>query len=160
MPAERYFHHGPFAAEEVVTLTGAEAHHLVNVMRGTVGDQVEVIDGKGSLAKATVREIHRKHGVELAVTQVTHKRPPERGLILVQAIPRLSRLDCIVQVFADKSATVRYRTLLMYASPLVPSDCRTPATQHISTDSIQQINYCSSVCNYKPSCHNAPATAC
>ena len=35
--------------EQIPLLTGQDAHHLKNVLRAKVGDQVELLDGNGTL---------------------------------------------------------------------------------------------------------------
>ena len=43
----RFFLGNPVAADEILTVTGAEAHHLKNVLRLKPGTRVVFFDGKG-----------------------------------------------------------------------------------------------------------------
>jgi len=56
-------------SKPVVKLTGTEAHHLAGVLRGRVGETVELFDGQGTLAEATITEI-TKGRVILEVKQL------------------------------------------------------------------------------------------
>ena len=96
MPAERFYYELPLLPNQTVTLKDQEFHHLVNVMRATKGDRVELIDGKGTLAEASVEAIH-KHQATLHVHQLTASLPPPSKIILAQAIPRMTRIDFILE---------------------------------------------------------------
>lgn len=63
--ADRYFVEAPIAGEQV-TLTGPEAHHLINVMRARRGAKVILFDGSGCEFTARVEQIGR-NDIELAV---------------------------------------------------------------------------------------------
>jgi len=81
---ERYFTEGIIDADRV-TLEGAEAHHLLHVMRAEPGAQVVLFDGQGGEYDATVAVCGRA-SVEL---EVTAERAIERELpyCLTLAVP-------------------------------------------------------------------------
>jgi 16S rRNA (uracil1498-N3)-methyltransferase len=96
MPANRYYHPQLFQANSEIYLEGAEQHHLVSVMRTHVGDSVELVNGLGQLAIGALAAIEKKHAklVLLSVTSV----PAEPGQrILAQALPKMARLECILE---------------------------------------------------------------
>jgi len=97
MPVERYYFEGPLSAGSAIILEGGEVHHLVNVMRSVKGDTVEVVNGRGVLASASIQSIEKKRHVTLMVGKVTKQRPPRHEIVIVQAIPRLNRLDFILE---------------------------------------------------------------
>ena len=96
MPAERYFLATPFEEDASVSLEEKEAHHLIRVMRAQPGEAVELVNGLGQLAQATVVECHKKRA-DLRIDKVVEKPKPAFRLILAQAIPRTSRLEMIVE---------------------------------------------------------------
>jgi 16S rRNA (uracil1498-N3)-methyltransferase len=96
MPAERYHIDRPLEANNTVLLKDNEFHHLVRVMRSRVGDSVELVNGQGVLACATVREIF-KDGVTLSVEEVQRETRSKPTIILAQAIPKPNRLDFILE---------------------------------------------------------------
>lgn len=77
-------------------LEGEEAHHLLHVLRGKVGDQVTVIDGAGREAFTEVVEASRKEA-RIKVIQQTQSPPPAVEITLIQALPREQRMDLILQ---------------------------------------------------------------
>ena len=55
---QRYFAETPITTDQVV-LAGSEAHHLLHVMRASIGQQVTLFDGSGSEFVATVAKLGR-----------------------------------------------------------------------------------------------------
>lgn len=95
MPVNRYY-------SFTETITGDELTHL-KVTRAKVDDQIELIDGKGRLATATITSINKKEAT--VAIQSTHTEPPKKGPILAQAIPRLNRLDTILEKGCELGAS-------------------------------------------------------
>jgi 16S rRNA (uracil1498-N3)-methyltransferase len=96
MPAERYFIDELLQSHEIKILRGTEFHHLVHVMRTRKGEQVELVNGQGLLARTIVKEI-RKDQALLLIEQIEQEPPPSIQVILAQAIPKLNRLDFILE---------------------------------------------------------------
>lgn len=96
MPAERYFAPSPLVKGESLAIQGQEFHHLLHVMRTKVGDSVEVVNGQGGFALANVERIEKKQAV-LVLQEVKHYPKPPFEVILAQAIPKINRLDFIVE---------------------------------------------------------------
>jgi len=96
MPAERFYYEFPLLPNQTVALKDQEFHHLVNVMRASTGDPIELIDGKGTLANASIEAIH-KHQAVLYVHKVRAAAPPSLKIILAQAMPRMPRIDFILE---------------------------------------------------------------
>lgn len=96
MPVERYFFEGNLAPDRSVHLEGAELHHLIHVMRTQAGEKIELINGKGLLAQASVENVSKRDAT-LLIEEVKSKPKPSKEIILAQAIPRLNRLDFILE---------------------------------------------------------------
>jgi 16S rRNA (uracil1498-N3)-methyltransferase len=96
MPAERYYHPEILEKDQTIHLSGLEHHHLVNVMRTRVDETLEIINGKGQLAEATLCSIEKKSAT-LLITSVITTPPPEQKIILAQGLPRLNRLEFIIE---------------------------------------------------------------
>lgn len=96
MPADRYFIDAPLQQGDFVTLDGSEHHHLTHVMRAQVGDVVELVNGKGFLAEAAITALTRRDAT-LHLESVAYEGPSSFTLILAQAVPRMNRLDLIVE---------------------------------------------------------------
>lgn len=96
MPAERYFIDATFSQNCSVTIDQQEAHHLINVMRSKIGDQVELINGQGQLAQAIIADLKRS-SVNLRITDFIFQPARTTHIIIAQAIPRLNRLETIIE---------------------------------------------------------------
>lgn len=92
-------------------LTGTEAHHLLRVMRAQKGDQLELINGKGALALATVQEIHKKE-TSLTIEKVENFPPEEPPVILAAALIKQSRLEWLI----EKGTEVGAHSFWLFAS--------------------------------------------
>ncbi|MEZ5951298.1 MAG: RNA methyltransferase PUA domain-containing protein [Planctomycetaceae bacterium] len=73
--ANRYYHNGNWEAGDV-WLTDQEAHHLLHVMRHRVGEQVELFDGRGHAARATIVEIKSDRFASTSTNPCTHLCQP------------------------------------------------------------------------------------
>lgn len=96
MPAERFYISTLFSEGAPIAVEEDEFHHLVRVMRGKVGDTVELINGKGQLAQCTITEINKRNAT-LQIDSLINEPKPLFEVILAQAIPRGNRLDFILE---------------------------------------------------------------
>lgn len=96
MPAERYFTKEPLKEQGEITLVDQELHHLAHVMRSRVGETVELVNGRGALATAVIESLSKQQArLRISQVHVEPKNPFE--VILIQAIPRINRLDFIIE---------------------------------------------------------------
>lgn len=96
MPKERFFIPQELAVGQHVKIEGSESHHLATVMRANAGDSIELINGQGVLAKAKIVQIEKKT-VTLVVDSIQFSESTVDQLILIQAIPKVNRLDYIIE---------------------------------------------------------------
>jgi 16S rRNA (uracil1498-N3)-methyltransferase len=96
MPVDRFFLDDKLSAHTEVILGDQELHHLAHVSRNKVGETVELINGKGTIAIAQVLEI-KKNCATLSISSSHAEAPSSFKVILAQAIPRPNRLDMIVE---------------------------------------------------------------
>lgn len=101
MPVNRFYHPGPLS--DTVLLEGSELKHLTQVVRTVEGEQVELFDGKGTLATAVVSSVSKREA-HLKI-ETTRKLPPPRELTLAQALTRTNRLDMIVEKCTELGMT-------------------------------------------------------
>jgi 16S rRNA (uracil1498-N3)-methyltransferase len=89
---------GTFESElkEGVELTGEEFHHLKNVCRLEVGEQVELLDGDGRIALSIIQKIDKKSAfLDIKkVTKVPEDLNPRCDIVL--SIPRFQKMDDII----------------------------------------------------------------
>ncbi len=105
------FYHSPLKAGRV-QLSSPEAHHFVSVMRGKLGDTVELFDGLGTSGQGTVVHI-RKNEVAVEVGRVsTEPARQKRRIILAAAIAKGQRFDYMLtkctELGADHIALVQF----------------------------------------------------
>src|ERR1035438_1358341 len=99
----RFYLPPPQCQGSTLTLTGAEAHHAVDVLRLKIGEQVVVLDGAGREFSCSVRAVDRK-AVTLAVGQIHSSPAPSCRVTLVQSIPKGKLLDTIIQKATELGA--------------------------------------------------------
>lgn len=96
MPAERYYIDETIDEGERKELSGSEFHHLAHVMRTKVGEEIELVNGRGFLAKAEVEKIAKDRAF-LYIAEVSASSPSKKTVILAQAMPKPNRLDFILE---------------------------------------------------------------
>ncbi|MGE0758250.1 MAG: 16S rRNA (uracil(1498)-N(3))-methyltransferase [Pirellulaceae bacterium] len=102
---ERYFTDMPLQGD-TVQLVGAEAQHLVKVMRASAGDEIVLFDGTGIECTARIAEIRRQ---EVRLDQLVC-RPVDRELPfpleLGVALPKGDRQRWLVEKLTELGVTV------------------------------------------------------
>src|SRR3954470_11038024 len=93
--AERYYAPGLSDSLAEWTLEGDEAHHLLRVRRGKVGEHLQIFDGRGLRADAVIAEVG-KRDARLELTNF-RRSPPSQGLILGSAPPKGDRLLWMIE---------------------------------------------------------------
>ena len=86
-----------------LTLTGAEAHHALGVLRVKIGEPVVILDGAGHEFSCAVSALDRKV-VTLTVGQTYSSPAPSCHVTLVQAIPKGKLLETIIQKATELGA--------------------------------------------------------
>lgn len=104
MPENRFFCDSLPILHEKTKLTEKEHHHLSHVMRLKVGQEIELINGKGVLAKAKIEVITRNNTI-LLIENIEQKPVPKIDQILAQGIPRMNRLEWIIEKGTELGVT-------------------------------------------------------
>jgi 16S rRNA (uracil1498-N3)-methyltransferase len=103
--SERFFVDAAVTTDHA-TLRGAEAHHLLHVMRAKIGDEVQLFDGSGSEFAARVEKLGRSQ-VELRVLNremIDRESPIE--FTLAVALPKGDRQNWLVEKAVELGATL------------------------------------------------------
>jgi 16S rRNA (uracil1498-N3)-methyltransferase len=102
--SERFFSSSPITTDRA-TLDGPEAHHLLHVMRGAVGDSVTLFDDSGAEFVAIVESVGRSQ-VEVRVSE---RRDIDRELlvqiVLGVALPKGDRQKWLVEKLTELGVT-------------------------------------------------------
>jgi len=96
MPADRFYIKSAIIQGQSIKIEGTEFHHLVHVMRASIGDSIEIVNGCNVLAEGTIRAIEKKYASVL-INKAIEKPPSSFQIILAQAMPRFNRLDFILE---------------------------------------------------------------
>lgn len=94
----------PALRDGASTLTGPEAHHLLHVRRLKPGDEIELFDGLGHSATATITETGRKE-VSLEVGAIHSDEPGASLLSLAVAFPKPDRARWMVEKLTELGVT-------------------------------------------------------
>ncbi len=80
-----------------LTLSPEESHHAVTVLRSKVGDELELFDGKGNVADASINKVTRRH-VTVTADRI-EERPADSSirLTLAVAMPKAQRQAFLVE---------------------------------------------------------------
>ncbi len=87
----------PAPPQEMLTITGQQAHHMAQVLRLRPGDVVEFFDGSGQVLRARLQSVEQ---VRIIVAIAERLQEPVAGhpqLILAQALLKGNKMDLVVQ---------------------------------------------------------------
>ena len=98
------FYAPDFSAAGSITLTDAEAHHLLHVVRLHVGDEFEVCNGRGGVGRAVIRKTGR-HEVQCDASTYQHEPPAVPEIVLATAVPKGDRFDWLVEKATELGVT-------------------------------------------------------
>lgn len=79
-------------------IMGDESHHFTKVLRGKVGQKIQITDGKGQMAKGIVAQIHSK-SVEIEVTELieNHEERPYKIHIAIAPTKNMERMEFFLE---------------------------------------------------------------
>lgn len=102
MPANRYYAND--LTSDRITLEEKEFHHLKHVMRASLHESIELIDGKGVLATGEISAL-LKHHAEITITKREVATPQKQEMVLCVAFMRPERLSFIVEKGTELGVT-------------------------------------------------------
>lgn len=137
MPADRFYLKETFKKGEIVFLEEEEFHHLSRVMRKREGDTVELVNGMGALAQAKVLQLEKRKA-PLEILETSESDPKLPPLILVQALPKISHLDWIIQKGTELGASAFHLFPSERSEKDSLSDNQWTRLEHIATQAMKQ----------------------
>ena len=87
-----------------IVLSDTDSHHLQNVLRGTIGDEIEILDGNGTIAESVIIDFRKKSRKSQVICRINRKKiqnPPNPKLNLVIALPKQKVLSQIIRQAAQ-----------------------------------------------------------
>lgn len=109
MPHNRFFIDMPLLPHQEVDMPHDEAHHMKEVMRCTVGDVVELVNGQGQLAYAQIVSSSKK-ALRLLIESISTSLQKPMRMILALPLLRPGPMDWVV----EKSAELGIDQLILY----------------------------------------------
>ncbi|MBN3037807.1 MAG: 16S rRNA (uracil(1498)-N(3))-methyltransferase [Candidatus Omnitrophica bacterium] len=81
----------------VALITGAEAHHVLDVMRLKKGDEIQFFDGTGKVYFGHIVDVHPKQ-LKVEIENVWKQTVSSRiEVTLVQSLPRKNKIEYIIE---------------------------------------------------------------
>lgn len=128
MPINRFFVADGLDVNQDAIISGQEFHHISHVIRTREGEDVELVNGKGVLASATLLKKTR-HEAFFKIHEIQTFNPPQLNLALHQAIPKINKLEVIIEKCTELGATEFI---------LFPSE---KSEKSLSQSNIERLNY-------------------
>ncbi len=82
---------------QAAELTGGEAHHLFNVCRLKAGEKVELFDGAGTLATASIEKAASKSVLLKIIDLEKTEKPNRPEVIIAVSLPKGERFDWLLE---------------------------------------------------------------
>ncbi|MBF8262380.1 MAG: rsmE [Parachlamydiales bacterium] len=84
-------------------IRGAEFHHIAHVMRIKIGEEIELVNGRGQIAQAQLQRLE-KEAAHLAILNVEQSPPPAFSIILALPLLRMERLEWAIEKATELGA--------------------------------------------------------
>jgi 16S rRNA (uracil1498-N3)-methyltransferase len=92
------------AKDQIPVITGSDVHHIKAVLRMKVGDELEMLDGTGTVYSAKIAEIKK----DKITCDITESRRLETGdrrpVTIAQCLPKAKKMDLIIQKCTELGA--------------------------------------------------------
>ena len=85
------------AKDQLPIIRGSDAHHLKNVLRSRIGDEIELFDGSGMVYLAKITKIEKDSIITEIISQHRSENEPKVKITLAQALPKGNKMDFIVE---------------------------------------------------------------
>ena len=129
----------PPPAGQTLTIDGDEAWHAVAVKRVQTGDTIELLDGRGTVATATITSTDkrkREARVALQVETVANHPPTSPRLEIWSAVPKADRAAQMIDQLAQAGAAV-WRPLITERS-VTDADHKADRLHRIAVEASKQ----------------------
>lgn len=90
-----------------LVITGEEAHHAARVKRLEIGDQIDLLNGRGAIARAAVkglRKERREWAIELEVGELCRIEPVRPRVEVWSPAPKGARLEEMIEGISEVGA--------------------------------------------------------
>jgi 16S rRNA (uracil1498-N3)-methyltransferase len=98
----RFFSSNPLSSQSEPALDSREEHHALRVLRVREGEEIQLLDGAGSVAHCRVRDARKTLRLEVISRETVPPLPC--AITLVQALPKGKAFESILQKAAELGA--------------------------------------------------------
>ncbi|HEC27112.1 MAG TPA: 16S rRNA (uracil(1498)-N(3))-methyltransferase [Gammaproteobacteria bacterium] len=126
-----------FKEDGLITLSGKEAWHALGVRRLNVGDSIRLIDGKGNVTRASVKNLEGRNTASLRIGEVNHVPPQVPNIILATAIAKGDRQSTMLDM-ATQLGISAWQPLLCLRSVSKPGKNSAERWQRICLEACKQ----------------------
>ncbi|MEZ6129035.1 MAG: RsmE family RNA methyltransferase [Planctomycetaceae bacterium] len=124
--ADRFF--CPDLSTGSVTLEDAEAHHVIHVLRMSIGQTLELFDGCGTSATAVIANVGRRTVTVDVTERNACSRSERQTLTIAAAVPKGDRLKWMVEKLTELGVD-RYVPLMTTRSVVDPKQAKLDRVQ-------------------------------
>ena len=122
--------------EDEIDLKEDEFHHL-RVMRVRIHEEIDLVDGSGTLARACVTEIHKNRAHLTILQRQTYPRP-RSSIIIAMALIRMERLEWAIEKGTELDAEAFYLFPADYSEKKSLSPHQLERLRHIAIAALKQ----------------------
>ena len=105
MKLKRYFVPDSFELNKTIVIEGDEFHHLKNVMRARVGEEIELFNGTINSCVAKVCQLNKNNATVSVEQIIQSQNEPQIKVTLFQAVCKGEKLSLITQKITELGAT-------------------------------------------------------
>ncbi|MCM1521953.1 MAG: 16S rRNA (uracil(1498)-N(3))-methyltransferase [Muribaculaceae bacterium] len=114
---------------ETLTLPVSDSRHAVRVLRMDVGDELQVVDGRGNLYNCRLADAHSKHAAIEIVSVERHPLPWQQRLaVAVAPTKHLDRMEWMVEKMTE-----------IGVNDIIPLLCRRSERRELKTERLEKI---------------------
>ena len=138
MKEKRYYFDGELFENKTVLFEGEEFHHLTNVMRTRVGENVCLFNGNGNFYFAEVKSINKKNAELFVSRKEISTNEPTIKLSVYQALAKGDKLSLIMQKITEIGAS----ELCLFESDFCDVKSNTHKQERMDSISISAAKQC------------------
>ncbi|MCA9306347.1 MAG: 16S rRNA (uracil(1498)-N(3))-methyltransferase [Phycisphaerales bacterium] len=134
-------HHAVYAgpngiSEPLTEIAGPEAEHAAKVKRARVGDPVDLFDGAGAIAHATLTEV-RKNRLVARIESNRRLAPIAPAIEVASATPKGPRLEKMLDMLSQAGAA-SWRAINTRHGVVDPGEGKRDRAERIAVESLKQ----------------------
>ena len=138
MKEKRYYFNGTIYLNSVIMLEDEEFHHLVNVMRSKVGENVCLFNGDGNFYFGEVKSINKKNAEIIIKSCIKSTSEPNVKLTIYQALAKGDKMSLVMQKITEIGAS----NLMLFESEFCDVKANTHRQDRLDSISISASKQC------------------